>query len=581
MTEIEKAKLLAASLKLARKEVDSLRVEFEDQMLDFIRTGVVESMEPVQGAKGEKGDKGDKGDPGPERRIIIEHKGPKGDTGDEGRGVVSAYIEENNLYIRFSDEEVAHIGEIATLQGEQGIQGIQGIQGEKGEKGDKGDRGEKGERGDTGEKGDRGDQGEKGDRGDQGIQGEQGVKGDTGLRGEKGEQGEKGDQGERGPVGAQGVKGDKGDKGDRGEKGEQGEPGAPGQDAEEVDVEAITKELKEDLEKFKAVISAEINSKKTQAMFAGGGSGEVNLARLDDVDPSALVNDKVLRYNATTGKFEGATVLTEGGAGSGDVSNTYLQATFVTNTAFQSFVANTNQYIASTAGTGEVSNADFQAFIANTNQAIADRLQVANASNFLVQSDVNQYLQVANASNFLVQSDVNQYLQVANVASNTSTSNATLSGTTATFTRSDSSTFTLDLSSLSTDGGTATATENLRLNFPKSANNVANDVYVALALDSTGSEIVADCTNANHVSRVVGIRAANGDVISTGILENSGWSWASNSTIYVGSSINPSGANNLTTLPSVDGAFFSLPVGIALSSTKIFVRVGTSVVLGS
>lgn len=63
------------------------------------------------------------------------------------------------------------------------------------------------------------------------------------------------------------------------------------------------------------------------------------------------------------------------------VSNSHLSSTYVSNTTFQAFVANTNAYIAATSGTGEVSNASFQSFIANTNLAIADRLQVANADN--------------------------------------------------------------------------------------------------------------------------------------------------------------------------------------------------------
>lgn len=60
--------------------------------------------------------------------------------------------------------------------------------------------------------------------------------------------------------------------------------------------------------------------------------------------------------------------------------NSYLTSTYVSNTTFQAFVANTNAYIAATSGTGEVSNAAFQSFIANTNLAIANRLQVANAA---------------------------------------------------------------------------------------------------------------------------------------------------------------------------------------------------------
>jgi hypothetical protein len=51
-----------------------------------------------------------------------------------------------------------------------------------------------------------------------------------------------------------------------------------------------------------------------------------------------------------------------------------------------------------------------------------------------------------------------KYLEVANVASNTSTTSASLTGNTATFTRADSSTFTLDLSGIASAGGGASVT---------------------------------------------------------------------------------------------------------------------------
>jgi hypothetical protein len=130
-------------------------------------------------------------------------------------------------------------------------------------------------------------------------------------------------------------------------------------------------------------------------------------------------------------------------------------------------------------------------------------------------------------------------------------------------------------------GGDFTVGETLRLDLEKSANVVANDAYVAVALDNAGDEIPADVANSAHVPRVVGLKVANGDVVTTGIVENSGWSWTSNSVIYVGTASTPPGANNLTELASAPGAFFSIPVGVALSPTKIFVRVGTPVILGS
>jgi hypothetical protein len=73
------------------------------------------------------------------------------------------------------------------------------------------------------------------------------------------------------------------------------------------------------------------------------------------------------------------------------VSNSYLTSTYVSNTDFQAFVANTNAAIASSQG--EVSNAYltstfttntvFQSALANTNLAISDRMQVANVQSYV------------------------------------------------------------------------------------------------------------------------------------------------------------------------------------------------------
>jgi len=176
MNEIEQAKLLAAALKLARKEIDKVRVEFEEQFLDFTRTNLVEGLQGPQGPKGEQGPPGPEG---PERKIVIEARGPvgeKGEQGDPGRAVDKAYIHEDNLFIQFDSGDEIQVGKVVGPRGGQGIQGERGLIGEQGEVGP---RGEKGDRGDIGP---RGPQGEKGD------------KGDTGLRGIAGEKGEKGDR---------------------------------------------------------------------------------------------------------------------------------------------------------------------------------------------------------------------------------------------------------------------------------------------------------------------------------------------------------------------------------------------------
>jgi hypothetical protein len=92
-------------------------------------------------------------------------------------------------------------------------------------------------------------------------------------------------------------------------------------------------------------------------------------------------------------------------------------------------------------------------------------LQVANSTSFITSSALTPYLQVANVATELADywpsaniiAYTAKYLEVANnigsSAANTSTTSASLSGNTATFTRADSSTFTLDLSGIASAGG--------------------------------------------------------------------------------------------------------------------------------
>jgi len=54
-------------------------------------------------------------------------------------------------------------------------------------------------------------------------------------------------------------------------------------------------------------------TKIIKQMSTIGGGGEVNLNRLDDVDTTGIANDKILKYNATTSKWE----MADDGGGSG------------------------------------------------------------------------------------------------------------------------------------------------------------------------------------------------------------------------------------------------------------------------
>ena len=168
----------------------------------------------------------------------------------------------------------------------------------------------------------------------------------------------------------------------------------------------------------------------------GGGGGSSTLTGLTDVVQGVSpTNDQILKFVAANSTFVFAADSTGGGGGgSGDVANSYLTATFVPNTAFQSALANTNAFIATKLNSSSYTTADVQAkaalgntnaFIAtklnsssyttadvqskaalgNTNLAIADRMQVANVNTL-----VNDRMQVANVNTL-----VNDRMQVANV----------------------------------------------------------------------------------------------------------------------------------------------------------------------
>ena len=236
---------------------------------------------------------------------------------------------------------------------------------------------------------------EQGERGPRGRDGQQGPIGESGLQGPQGERGEQGPQGKRGERGLIGPRGETGPEGPAGPMGPAGRDGRPS------DLKPLEDKLKEDLQGFKQQISAQVTRLAMASLNGGGssGGGEVRLLNLDDVD--ADVNDagsdgKALVWNNTTKKFVLGSVTS--GGGSGGISNTTFQA-FVSNTnnfitnvrqLERSALANTNARFANLTsrvvtlesggggGTGDVSNTAFQSFIANTNAFIKSQLANTN-----------------------------------------------------------------------------------------------------------------------------------------------------------------------------------------------------------
>ena len=339
MDQVEHAKLLAALLGVLKKESSKVKsalleeLQSELQKLEPPDTILVEGPRGEQGERGLPGERGLDGDPGPQG--VPGEKGEKGDQGLPGKNIIEAQLNENgHLFLYRNDGVQFPIGNVIGEQGVPGEQGIPGVKGDKGDRGEQGPQGEigpKGDRGLPGYKGERGEKGEKGDPGERGLPGEKGDKGDTGGVGPKGDRGE---MGIPGPDGLQGPKGDPGPQGEKGEKGDSGK------DGDTPDITPYLEKVSEETKKFQDNIRRTI----TRASLGGSssGGGEVRLEFLDDVDrDSVKQNGKVLQYNSTSGKFEGATISGVGGA-TGDVANTYLQANFVSNTSFQSYVANTN-----------------------------------------------------------------------------------------------------------------------------------------------------------------------------------------------------------------------------------------------
>jgi len=263
MNELEKAKVLATAISLQKKELIKLKEEI-DQKLNNLS--------------------------------LLE--GPKG---QDGASIVDAYIDEGWLNLEFSDGQKLIAGNVG-VKGPQGPKGDIGEQGPQGERGFIGEEGPQGPQGVQGPIGPRGLRGEVGPQGKRGLEGPQGEKGELGLPGEKGDKGDQGIQGIPGEIGPQGLEGKIGPKGDRGERGPKGETGDKG---DTPDLSPIEKDIDKKFTDLQSTVEARIS--RANLGGGGGGSGEVNLSKLDDVDrDTALTNGYVLKYDSSSEKFIGA-----------------------------------------------------------------------------------------------------------------------------------------------------------------------------------------------------------------------------------------------------------------------------------
>ena len=290
------------------------------------------------------------------------------------------------------------------------------------------------------------EQGERGPRGRDGEQGPVGERGLQGPQGDRGEQGPQGKRGDRGIVGPRGEAGPEGPAGPVGPAGRDGRPSdlKPLKDELSAELEEYKQSISAQVTRLAMAalngggssgggevrllglddVSADVSSasangkvltwnsteKKFVLTTVSGGGSSLDLAntntRIDNLNAqraadlantnayiaaiqgnldtqvaserSALANTNAYIASVDAQRAldlanTNAYISTLGG-GSGDVSNTY----------FQTILANTNQFIASQlantntridnviAGTGGVSNTYLQSFIANTNNRITN-----------------------------------------------------------------------------------------------------------------------------------------------------------------------------------------------------------------
>ena len=293
---LSEAVSVATSVAYTRQEIQKLKTEFVS-LLEKKTTEVV--VEQVPGPVGPRGALGATGSQGP--------KGDKGDVGERG--------------------EKGDVG----LQGEIGPEGLQGIKGDKGDTGEVGPQGIQGIAGKIGPQGLKGDRGEDGKNGLDGRDGEAGkigLSGPVGAQGIQGERGLKGDRGERGQDGQHGTQGSVGPRGEIGPQGIQGLAGKDGKDADLKAIEQSVNQFKEVLQKDVTQYKAKVNTILSDRGGGGGGSGEVNLRRLDDVDITNLTDGYVLAFNESTQKFE---FVAQSGGGGGTI-DTFARTR--ANTAF-------------------------------------------------------------------------------------------------------------------------------------------------------------------------------------------------------------------------------------------------------
>jgi len=97
--------------------------------------------------------------------------------------------------------------------------------------------------------------------------------------------------------------------------------------------------------------------------------------------------------------------------------------------------------------------------------------------------------------------------------------------------------------------------------------------FKVVSLNTNSETTLASTLNISHANKVVGIIDATGKTVTFGTLSNAGWAWTPNQILYLGSD------GDLVTTSTIDKATFSMKIGVALTSTKMLVQIGSPIIL--
>ena len=533
---ISEAVSVATSVAYTRQEIQKLKTEFVSLLENKKTEIIVEQVPGPVGPRGSIGATGATGATGARGQV-----GAKGEMGNKGS------------------------------QGEVGLQGDVGPEGPQGEKGEQGEVGPQGEQGIQGVAGERGPQGPKGDRGADGQNGLDGKDGEAGGIGSVGPIGAQGIQGERGPKGERGQDGQQGPAGPAGEIGPQGVQGLSGKDGKDADIKSIEQSIsqfKEVLQKDVSQYKAKVNTILSSGV-GGGGGGEVNLRRLDDVDTTNLTDGYVLSFNNSAQKFE---FVAQSGGGGGTVDTfARARANSAWSTANSAYIqANTSNTLAQAAY-----NAANNVVLYNQNLNTSNTVSFAGVTvtgNTTVQhivpsANITYDLGTPTARfRDLYLSGNTLYLGGTTVTADLITTTAATAN--ASFQQANTAT-TLAQAAYNQANTGAGASESLNVVF---TNNSAG-AYKIVALNANAETIVASSLDIGIIDKILGVLANTGQTVTFGSITNPSWTWTPEQSLYLGSS------GNIVTTSTIDGAAFSLKIGYAISSTKAFIKIGTPVVL--